>query len=80
MQISFSATSVPEDRRRGTGFAKRTELGLRDHVPNALHPPEIHDTFRSAAIGLQRSPVHIRRRARGRSAQGKGFMFPVYSA
>lgn len=70
MQNAFPATSVQEDRRRGVGLAERTELELRDHVSNALNPAKVHGSFRQIAIGLQRPSVHIRRRARSRTAKG----------
>lgn len=45
MQDTFPAAGVPEDRGRGFGLAERTEPRLRDHVPDALHPAEVHDTL-----------------------------------
>lgn len=59
MQNPFPSTSVPKDRRCGTGFAKRTESALCDHVSDALYFTTVHDTFRSVAVRLQRSSVYI---------------------
>lgn len=70
MQNSFLATSIQKNRRRRFGLAKRTEFGLRDHVSDAFHTAEVHDTFRSFAIRLQRPFVHLRWRTRGRRTQG----------
>lgn len=78
MQNAFSATSLPKDRGCGAGLTERTEFGLCDHVSDTLHPAAVHDTLRPFAVGLQRSPVHFRRSARRRRAQGKRVEFYIF--
>jgi hypothetical protein len=70
VQESLPAAALQEDRRSRSLVTEREEPRLCHHLPDSFHPSEVHAQIRHAAARLQRSPLHIRRRARCRNAQG----------
>lgn len=78
VQEQLHARSVQEDRRGGSAVAAREGPRLHHHLPNTQHPSAVHAPFRPPSIGLQRSPLHLRWRARGQQLQGKSPPFHFY--
>lgn len=71
MQKPLPTAVVSQDRWRCVVVSERTQPGLHYHLPDALDPAAFHAALRLPPAGLQRSPLHLRRRACCRHVQGK---------
>lgn len=58
------SAAIQEDWRRRSCVEERAEPRVRRDVPDQLDPAALHASLRSAQARLQRSPLHLRRRAR----------------